>query len=174
MYPPDSLSSVRSGDLDSKNRCSLYLIFFYRIQYHSIPFPSLTHDCNTKIHSHYLLYFTSGIIFHAKHSCSRIPYSLPFSVLMKNISGTTGAKPELWYLLQHVFYMRQLWAGFLSVVRNQEKEIGRNYMSLSPPEFQLNYSAVVGSIIVTTSLTEFAGKPPCFACSRTISSFGAM
>ena len=37
-----------------------------------------------------------------------------------------------------------------------------------------NYSAVVGSMIVVTELTEFAGNPPCFACSRTISSFGAM
>jgi len=37
-----------------------------------------------------------------------------------------------------------------------------------------NYSAVVGSIIVETLLTEFAGKPPCLACSRTISSFGAL
>lgn len=36
------------------------------------------------------------------------------------------------------------------------------------------YSAVVGSITVITSLTEFAGKPPCFACSLTISSLGAI
>ena len=36
------------------------------------------------------------------------------------------------------------------------------------------YSEVVGSIIEVTRFTEFAGKPPCFACSRTISSLGAM
>lgn len=36
------------------------------------------------------------------------------------------------------------------------------------------YSAVVGSMIVVTSLTALAGNPPWFACSRTISSFGAM
>src|SRR5713101_4688362 len=34
-------------------------------------------------------------------------------------------------------------------------------------------SAVVGSITARTSETRFAGKPPCRACSRTISSFGA-
>ena len=35
------------------------------------------------------------------------------------------------------------------------------------------YSAVVGSITVRISETRSAGKPPCFACSRTIASFGA-
>jgi hypothetical protein len=34
------------------------------------------------------------------------------------------------------------------------------------------YSAVAGSIISATSVTLFAGNPPCFACSRTNSSFG--
>lgn len=36
------------------------------------------------------------------------------------------------------------------------------------------HSAVVGSITEATSETRFAGKPPCWACSRTIFSFGAM
>ncbi len=40
--------------------------------------------------------------------------------------------------------------------------------------FWKNYSAVTGSIIVATSLTEFAGNPPCLVCSRIISSFGAL
>ena len=40
--------------------------------------------------------------------------------------------------------------------------------------YRMNYSAVVGSIMETTSLIEFAGNPPFIACSRTISSFGAM
>ncbi len=35
-------------------------------------------------------------------------------------------------------------------------------------------SAVVGSIIRATLETRLTGKPPCLACSRTISSFGAM
>jgi hypothetical protein len=35
-------------------------------------------------------------------------------------------------------------------------------------------SADVGSITNLTSETLFAGNPPCRACSRTISSFGAM
>jgi hypothetical protein len=35
-------------------------------------------------------------------------------------------------------------------------------------------SAVVGSMMPFTSETRLAGNPPCFACSRTISSFGAM
>jgi hypothetical protein len=35
-------------------------------------------------------------------------------------------------------------------------------------------SEVVGSIIRFTSETRFAGKPPCFACSRTNASFGAI
>ena len=38
----------------------------------------------------------------------------------------------------------------------------------------VNYSAVVGSIIVETLATELAGNPPCFACSLTISSLGAL
>ncbi len=37
-----------------------------------------------------------------------------------------------------------------------------------------NYSAVVGSITLRTAATEFAGNPPCVACSRTMASFGAM
>jgi hypothetical protein len=35
------------------------------------------------------------------------------------------------------------------------------------------YSAVVGLITDVTSDTRFAGKPPCRACSRTMSAFGA-
>ncbi len=35
-------------------------------------------------------------------------------------------------------------------------------------------SAVVGSIIRLTCEMRFAGNPPCFACSRTIASLGAM
>ena len=37
-----------------------------------------------------------------------------------------------------------------------------------------DYSAVVGSMTEATSDTRFAGKPPCSACARTMSSFGAM
>jgi len=37
-----------------------------------------------------------------------------------------------------------------------------------------HHSAVVGSIIDLISDTRFAGKPPWRACSRTISTFGAM
>lgn len=37
-----------------------------------------------------------------------------------------------------------------------------------------SYSAVVGSITLRTAATEFAGNPPCVACSRTMASFGAM
>ena len=33
---------------------------------------------------------------------------------------------------------------------------------------------VVGLMIAFTSETRLAGKPPCFACSRTIASLGAM
>ena len=40
--------------------------------------------------------------------------------------------------------------------------------------FCLNYSAVVGSMIVLISEILFAGKPPRVACSRTISSSGAI
>lgn len=36
------------------------------------------------------------------------------------------------------------------------------------------YSAVAGSIIAAISLIEFAGNSPCLACSRTISSLGAI
>ena len=36
------------------------------------------------------------------------------------------------------------------------------------------YSAVVGAIITDTLLIELAGNPPCLACSRTISSLGAL
>jgi hypothetical protein len=36
------------------------------------------------------------------------------------------------------------------------------------------YSAVVASMIALTLLMELAGKPPCVACSRIISSLGAM
>ena len=43
-----------------------------------------------------------------------------------------------------------------------------------PLSAALAFPAVVGSIIVRISETRLAGKPPCFACSRTIASFGAM
>jgi len=36
------------------------------------------------------------------------------------------------------------------------------------------HSAVAGSMIVVTSRTRSAGKPPSLACSRIISAFGAM
>src|SRR5690242_15543618 len=39
--------------------------------------------------------------------------------------------------------------------------------------FRPPHSAVVGSIIVLTSETRFAGNPPWAACSRTMASFGA-
>ncbi|MNR67314.1 hypothetical protein D3C85_1912440 [compost metagenome] len=38
----------------------------------------------------------------------------------------------------------------------------------------LDYSAVVGSMMFMTWDTLLAGKPPCLACSRMSSSFGAM
>jgi hypothetical protein len=37
-----------------------------------------------------------------------------------------------------------------------------------------HYSAVVGSMVSRTSDALFAGKPPSFACSRTMSALGAM
>jgi hypothetical protein len=37
-----------------------------------------------------------------------------------------------------------------------------------------SYSAVVGSMMALTPDTRFAGKPPRFACSRTMASSGAM
>ena len=37
-----------------------------------------------------------------------------------------------------------------------------------------DYSLVVGSITERTWATEFAGNPPCLACSRTVASSGAM
>jgi hypothetical protein len=47
------------------------------------------------------------------------------------------------------------------------------------PENKMNnsdgfYSEVTGSIISDTSVTTFAGNPPCLACSSIISLFGAM
>lgn len=53
------------------------------------------------------------------------------------------------------------------------KDPAINYSGRIAEVFQF-YSAVTGSITEETLLTEFAGKPPCFACSRTISSFGAL
>ena len=45
-------------------------------------------------------------------------------------------------------------------------------LSLKPLGY--TFSAVVGSITESMRDTRLAGKPPCLACSRTISSFGAM
>jgi hypothetical protein len=42
------------------------------------------------------------------------------------------------------------------------------------PQGYVALSAVVGSKIFLISEILFAGKPPCFACSRIKSSFGAM
>jgi hypothetical protein len=42
------------------------------------------------------------------------------------------------------------------------------------PYYFRETSAVVGSITVRTSEMRLAGKPPLFACLRTISSLGAM
>lgn len=36
------------------------------------------------------------------------------------------------------------------------------------------YSDVVGSMTARTCEMRLAGNPPCFACSRTMSAFGAM
>jgi len=53
-------------------------------------------------------------------------------------------------------------------------EPGKHLNPISEALDYKNYSEVVGSIIEVTRFTEFAGKPPCLACSRTISSLGAM
>ena len=69
-------------------------------------------------------------------------------------------------------------AAFTGLGWDKQCETIGNLLSAQPfCGLKLNYnyySAVVGSIMFMTSLTEFAGKLPCFACSRTISSFGAM
>jgi hypothetical protein len=50
-------------------------------------------------------------------------------------------------------------------------------MALSQQRHRTDYcledSAVVGSMTARTSEIRFAGKPPCCACMRTISSLGA-
>jgi hypothetical protein len=55
-------------------------------------------------------------------------------------------------------------------------QIMRTGMLLWEPESarESQASAEVGSMMNLTSETRLAGKPPCFACSRTISSLGAM
>jgi hypothetical protein len=51
--------------------------------------------------------------------------------------------------------------------------VGRRPRNVSERTAQVT-SAVVGSMIVFTAETRFAGNPPIRACSRTIASFGAM
>lgn len=58
--------------------------------------------------------------------------------------------------------------------RVKQKKQGRTMVLMLCPSLQENYSAVTGSMMVETLLTELAGNPPCLACSRTISSLGAL
>lgn len=58
--------------------------------------------------------------------------------------------------------------------RVKQKKQGRAMVLMLCPSLQENYSAVTGSMMVETLLTELAGNPPCLACSRTISSLGAL
>jgi hypothetical protein len=46
-------------------------------------------------------------------------------------------------------------------------------VAVAPPG-PVRYSAVVGSIMLRTSETRFAGNPPIWACFRTVASSGAM
>jgi hypothetical protein len=77
--------------------------------------------------------------------------------------------------------MMQAWSDFLDALKGKQPLNAK----AQPPTRRMrigrlerlvgrHYSAVVGSIIEATSEIRFAGKPPCWACSRTIFSFGAM
>ena len=56
----------------------------------------------------------------------------------------------------------------LAVIRHGSRDGAARYARAAAS------SAVVGSMMVLISCTESAGNPPCLACSRTISAFGAM
>ncbi len=82
--------------------------------------------------------------------------------------GTAVGKARL---VRHQFEFFTTNHTLLDRIRHGNPTASSMPVALGP---MLSYSAVVGSIVERTCEILLAGKPPCFACSRTAASSGAM
>ena len=94
----------------------------------------------------------------------------------------TGETAEVYVREESIIYKRWLadllarrgsaWPKSTARAAFQPINAGGSCLSLKP--FGYTFSAVVGSITESIRDTRLAGNPPSLACSRTISSFGAI